>query len=422
MTVAQMKKTLESLSTGDRVAITTKKYGRRELTVNEDPQTMAMGSLYVGVTSGKPWGDRKIRGGAISYHDWDPPVVRFQPTMNQTAETVTSLEKIGVSHNNPKSDRERRNIALPDNLIDPIMNWHGGQGTALYALGSSEYVSKEMIGDAIGDLGAAKRKASGAQRQELDMLISDLEDVITYAEQWTVEGVDENPRRKGRQKNSHDRGKSERDAMSAITRTNSDLVAANEALEKGNLQRSVQQLLLTAFFLGEARTHYRYAGISQDERVNELIEHLKDGDWSKAIAGYCKSAAANPKKRNAETELSDDEDELVLYIDNTESLYNQYSAIAQRLIAKKKLGSTGPSHLRYSPTRARGVFSRLVSQAAEQYRADIDRSTKWTSKQRENVTKYLVQRFEEQYDRGEIGARNPRKKRTARKGRRASRR
>ena len=118
-TLAELHKTLLSLSEGDRIAVTTRKYGRRELSVTADPhRSPGTESISVHTTSGKTW-DSRMRGGVIRYLSGKTSVLLFQPSMRQEVDNVDALEKIGVV--NP-AGRRRNGPGLDANK--PITRAH----------------------------------------------------------------------------------------------------------------------------------------------------------------------------------------------------------------------------------------------------------------------------------------------------------
>lgn len=105
-TLDELKVTMMALREGDRIAVTTRKYGRRELTVTADPRKSPRSEMvHVQLTSGRTMSSRE-RGGAITYWGGKDPWITYQPTIRQQAEHVQALEKIGVTNPSPR----RRNL------------------------------------------------------------------------------------------------------------------------------------------------------------------------------------------------------------------------------------------------------------------------------------------------------------------------
>lgn len=106
------------------------------------------------------------------------------------------------------AQREEMNIEFPQDLALELMNWHGGQGSALYSLASSTLaghpVSLSMMDNALSDLEHLERKEDWRRSEEdqnsLDELIFQLQELINQHENptnepliyETVEGTDGN--------------------------------------------------------------------------------------------------------------------------------------------------------------------------------------------------------------------------------------
>lgn len=93
-----------------------------------------------------------------------------------------------VDSNHP--DYHRRNLILPKEVLDDLVQWHGSQGSALYSLASmaqSEYVSPSMIDAAVADLEHIEaRTRDKRQRKEFDALIGDLDAFARYSDEHTT--------------------------------------------------------------------------------------------------------------------------------------------------------------------------------------------------------------------------------------------
>ena len=113
----------------------------------------------------------------------------------------------------------------------------------------------------------------------------------------------------------------------------------------------------------------------------------------------------NPLKRIRNPDLTDHEDELVLYIDNTASLYEVYKTKVKRLIEIKQgkvIYKGGTQPIPYDTSRGITFFRPLVEDAAQMYRDEIDRSEKWKKAELKRIAQDYAERFERDYDSGEL--------------------
>ena len=77
----------------------------------------------------------------------------------------------------------RRQIILPETLVERLFEWHGGLFTAIYALASSgmrDLVSLSMIDAAMVELEKEKKSARGARRAELNAVIAGAQEARTF--------------------------------------------------------------------------------------------------------------------------------------------------------------------------------------------------------------------------------------------------
>jgi len=89
-------------------------------------------------------------------------------------------------------DYHLRNLILPEDYAERVLEWHGGQGSYAYSLGStgmSNFVSASMIDAAVGEL---ERDQGGSwmtkeQEEELEKLIGDLDMVARFSSEFTAE-------------------------------------------------------------------------------------------------------------------------------------------------------------------------------------------------------------------------------------------
>jgi len=89
----------------------------------------------------------------------------------------------------------RRQIILPETLVERLFEWHGGQSTAIYALASSGMrglVSLSMLDAAIVELEKEKKSARGRRRTELNAVLGGAQEARTYWREHSAKeaGVD----------------------------------------------------------------------------------------------------------------------------------------------------------------------------------------------------------------------------------------
>jgi len=207
--------------------------------------------------------------------------------------------------------------ADPMLYVDPeigyrVMDWHGGQGTDLYALGSSSIagnrVPQSVVEGAITDLERYRRKTrKRAEKRELGTLIDLLNEVAEgrhLKAQYNEQGLPflTNPR----VKNTHDPNRSARAFRTAVDRANEELVESANAGERGDVERLLRHIISAASWVGRAGAELHYAKMGAD-RIDPHAEaeynNLGAGIryWSKTTVAYMRDEmgiAANPRTKN----------------------------------------------------------------------------------------------------------------------------
>lgn len=89
------------------------------------------------------------------------------------------------------------------------------------------------------------------------------------------------------------------------------------------------------------------------------------------------------------------ETNLVLYIDNTGEMYDDYKALLQRLIKAKKAGD-------FSSHAAQQAFENRVAQGMRRYQRELRSRETWTPAQRTKIAKHYLEQFEHDYQSGEL--------------------
>lgn len=94
--------------------------------------------------------------------------------------------KTAHDYRDPASFRipwRKRCIVLPEDLVERLFHWHGGQSTNLYALASTgmrHLVSLSMIDNAMSEIESFIGKTKGKDRRSVEDLHADLERVRLY--------------------------------------------------------------------------------------------------------------------------------------------------------------------------------------------------------------------------------------------------
>lgn len=137
--------TILSLRVGDHVEVTTKRYGKRVVSITDNPKKLGTGNIYVYVSSGitrknNPEGgsltlytakpDERHEGG---YHPY------FQPTMTQSIEWILDLKKVSKpsklsnfrgqsqSGGNPKTLEDRKAADSIKKALEKVGLWKGNR-------------------------------------------------------------------------------------------------------------------------------------------------------------------------------------------------------------------------------------------------------------------------------------------------------
>ncbi len=200
---------------------------------------------------------------------------------------------------NPEDDSD------PLLYVDPeigyrVMDWHGGQGTALYALGSSSIAGKRVpqsiVEDAISNLyylaKKAKKRADKAELRNLGHLLDEV------AEGRHVEVYAGGRRNPGRRKNSHDPNKAARAFRAAVSRANEEITESATAGERGNSTAMLKHIIAAASWIGNATAQLQYAD-EVDPRAKSDYDGLAEGlpYWASTTVKYMREEmgiAANP--------------------------------------------------------------------------------------------------------------------------------
>lgn len=96
-------------------------------------------------------------------------------------------------HRDPSSFRSKwreRCIILPEEVVERLFRWHGGQSTAAYALASTgmrELVSLSMIDAAVTELEAVEAKLRSREKRELGHLLDELQTVRHFWKEHSAE-------------------------------------------------------------------------------------------------------------------------------------------------------------------------------------------------------------------------------------------
>ena len=80
----------------------------------------------------------------------------------------------------------RRNLVVDEDTRAEVMTWQRGEGSELYSLGISTYVSPSMIDAGIAELEGMEKGLSKKKFKELDDLIAELDAYARYSEEHTT--------------------------------------------------------------------------------------------------------------------------------------------------------------------------------------------------------------------------------------------
>lgn len=220
----------------------------------------------------------------------------------------------------------RRNT---DDDIDPLlyvdpelgslaMEWHGGQGTALYALGSSAIagnrVPQSIVEESVADLERlARRSRKKAEKRELLHLADVLGSVADGKDVRMRKGGvldDEFSQRNPRAKNSHSPSRSADEFRSAVLQSERSAGAALGHAYGGDNVGMLNAVLESVNWLGRAAVERRYAQGSQiDPGAEATFKRLVQGQrqWASTIMSYVSGdpVAANPRRRNGAREVTE---------------------------------------------------------------------------------------------------------------------
>lgn len=221
------------------------------------------------------------------------------------------LVERAVAREAPKNDLFNGRGFNPDEAmvyVDPdlgarVMEWHGGQGTSLYAVGSSSIagnaVPLSIVDEAIANLFWLSKKAKKrAEKDELRNLARQLDDAILDA------AGEQNPTRVA---NSHDPRQSAREFRATLDRANENIVEGADAGVRGQVEKMIGRFIAAAMWIGRAGAELKYAGAGEVDRdrvaqYQDLAEGLST--WGNTIVQYMRDEmgiAANPSRKRTST-------------------------------------------------------------------------------------------------------------------------